>query len=401
MMKIIDWYILKRFIVTFVFTILTLTIIAVVIDTSEKTDDFVKSGLSTSAIITQYYFGFVPFIISMIFPLIVFIAVIFFTSKMAARSEIIAILANGVHFNRLMRPYLVGGVLLGGLLWLANQYVIPRANEIRSDFQLKVIDKNSTYLAGLSSTNFYYLRVDPITFVGMRYYDTTSKTASGFFLHKIKGNQVYYNLRAESVRWDTAHRNWKLENAIERTVNGLHENVKKIPALNLSLNVKPEELRKDEYLKDKLITPELKQFIRMEELRGAEGLNTLKVERFRRDATPVSVIILTIIGVVVAAPKTRGGSGLPLAFGIVTASLFVVMDKFSTVFSTKGNLHPLLAAWLPNILFGCLAIWMYRKLPSNSAARYHSKTACWPRSRIPLKNITSLAVYFAVAMYNS
>src|SRR4030095_5781313 len=113
--------------------------------TSEKTDDFVKSGLSTSQIITQYYFGFVPFIISMIFPLIVFIAVIFFTSKLAARSEIVAILANGVNFNRLLRPYLMGGVLLGFVLWFANQYVIPRASAIRSDFQIKVIDKNSTY----------------------------------------------------------------------------------------------------------------------------------------------------------------------------------------------------------------------------------------------------------------
>ncbi|MEJ7737492.1 MAG: LptF/LptG family permease [Chitinophagaceae bacterium] len=362
-MKILDWYILKRFLVTFLFTILTLTIIAVVIDTSEKTDDFVKSGLSTSQVITQYYFGFVPFIISMIFPLIVFIAVIFFTSKMAARSEIVAILANGVNFNRMLRPYLIGGVLLGGVLWLSNQYLIPKANEIRSDFQLNVIDRNSSYQAGMNNNSFYYLRVDPTTFVGIRYYDTSSQAASGFFLQKIRNNKVYYNLRSESIRWDTARSNWKVENAIERKVNGLHEEIRQIPSMHVNLNVKPSELRKDEYLKDKLITPELRQFIRMEELRGAEGLNTLKVERYRRDATPVAVIILTIIGVAVASPKTRGGSGLPLAFGIVTASLFVVMDKFSTVFSTKGNLHPLLAAWLPNIIFGCLALYMYRRAP--------------------------------------
>lgn len=362
-MKIIDWYILKRFLVTFVFTILTLTIIAVVIDTSEKTDDFVKSGLSSSEIITQYYFGFVPFIISMIFPLIVFIAVIFFTSKLAARSEIVALLANGVNFNRLLRPYLFGGVLLGGILWLANQYVIPRANEIRSDFQIKMIDRNSTYLSGMTNTNLYYLRVDPTTFMGMRYYDTSTKSASGFFMQKVKGNKVYYNLRAENIRWDTARKNWKLENAIERKISGLNEEIRQIPAMNVNLNVKPQELRKDDYLKDKLNTPELTQFIKMEELRGAEGLNTLKVERYRRDATPFSVIILTVIGVVVSARKSRGGSGIPLAFGIVTASLFVVMDKFSTVFSTKGNLHPLLAAWLPNILFACLAIWMYKRAP--------------------------------------
>src|SRR6195952_1993431 len=130
-MKILDWYILKRFLVTFLFTIVTITIIAVVIDTSEKTDDFVKSGLTTGQIITQYYFGFVPFIISMIFPLIVFIAIIFFTSKLAGRSEIIAILANGVNFNRLLRPYLVGGLILGIVLWLGNPFGIPARTRLR------------------------------------------------------------------------------------------------------------------------------------------------------------------------------------------------------------------------------------------------------------------------------
>src|SRR5215210_579480 len=168
MIKILDWYILKRFLVTFVFTILTITIIAVVIDTSEKTDDFVRSGLPTSQIISKYYYGFIPFIISMIFPLIVFIAVIFFTSKLAARSEIIAILANGVHFNRMLRPYLIGGVLLGGLLWLGNQYVIPKANGIRSDFQVTYIDRNSTYQPGMFNNNNFHLRVDSNTYFGLR-----------------------------------------------------------------------------------------------------------------------------------------------------------------------------------------------------------------------------------------
>ena len=363
LIKILDWYILKRFLVTFVFTILTITIIAVVIDTSEKTDDFVRSGLSSAEIITKYYYGFVPFIISMIFPLIVFIAVIFFTSKLAARSEIIAILANGVRFNRLLRPYLMGGFLLAVLLWLGNQYVIPKANGIRSDFQLNVIDRHSSYQPGMFANNHYHLRADSNTYFGLKYYDTVSKTASSFFLEKIRDNKVYYNLRAETIRWDTAKNNWKLEQVIERRIKDMSETVRQIPSLNINLNLYPKDLRKDEYLKDKLITPELTRFIYMEELRGAEGLNTLKVERYRRDATPVSVIILTIIGVAVAARKTRGGSGLPLAIGIVTAASFVVMDKFSTVFSTKGNLHPLLAAWLPNLIFGCIAFYMYKRSP--------------------------------------
>lgn len=360
-MKILDWYILKQFLVTFFFTIIMITIIAVIIDTSEKTDDFVKSGLSTKEIITQYYFGFIPFIISMIFPLIVFIAVIFFTSKLAGRSETVAILANGINFNRMLRPYFIGAFILSAILWFANQYIIPKANALRSSFQLKVIDKNNYQPGG--NTSSYYLRVDPATYIGMRYYDTMSKSASGFFLQRIKGNKVYYNLRAESIKWDTAHKNWRLENVFERTIDNLHEHIRQIPFMNMNLNVEPGELYKDEYVKDKLTTPQLVKFIEREELRGAEGLNTLKVERYRRNATPVSIFILTVIGVSVSARKTRGGSGLPLAIGIIMAACFVVMDRFSTVFSQKGHFHPVLAAWVPNIFFSFIALRMYIKAP--------------------------------------
>ncbi len=194
----------------------------------------------------------------------------------------------------------------------------------------------------------------------MRFYDTANKTASSFFLCKIKDNEEYYNLRAESVHWDTAKKNWKLENVIERNINGLHESAKKLGSMNINLNVVPKELRRDEYLKDKLTTPELKEFIRMEEIRGSEGLNTFKEERYRRDATPFSVVILTMIGAVVSSRKVRGGSGLHLAFGLVTAAVFVVMDKFSVTFSTKSDLPPGIAAWLPNFIFSGIALLLYR-----------------------------------------
>lgn len=348
--------------VTFIFTILTITVIAVVIDTSEKTDDFVASGLSTWEIITNYYFGFVPFIISMIFPLIVFIAVIFFTSKLSGRSEIVAILANGVSFNRMLRPYFMGGLFLATILWLAMQFVIPKANYIYGSFKTTYVDKNSSY-KGLQNSPDYYMRVDTNTFIGLRYYDTTYKSASAFFMEKVKGNQVFYNLRSSGIKWDTAKNKWRIDNGIERTFKGLNETVKKVDTMYLNLNILPGDLRRDEYLKDRLITPELDTYIAKEELRGSEGLNTLKVERYRRDATPFSVLILTIIGVVVSSRKTRGGSGMHLAIGIVIAALFVVMDKFSTVFSTKGDMHPLLAAWIPNMVFTVVAIYMYKKAP--------------------------------------
>lgn len=366
MIKKIDWYIIRKFISTTIFMVMILSVISVVVDASEKTDDFVKSGLPAYKIITQYYVGFVPFIISMIFPLMSFIAVIFFTSKMAGRSEIVAILAGGVPYNRFLRPYFIGAIILGGSFWFASQYLIPKANVIRGNFQAKYIDSKSSYEIGQygAKGSNYYIRVDYNTFAGLRGYDTMSKTANqGFFMQRLDSNQVVYNLRADYLKWDTAKKGWKLENAVERKIQGLKETVTLIPNMDVKLNVQPGTIRPDKYLKDKMTTPELKEFIKAEEARGTEGLNDYRVERYRRDATPFSVFILTLIGAVVASRKTRGGSGFHLAMGIVTAAIFVVMDKFSLTFSTKGDFPPALAAWTPNIVFSIIAIWLYRVTP--------------------------------------
>lgn len=346
--------------------VLIFSVIAVVIDSSEKADDFVKSGLSTWTIITNYYVGFVAFIFSLIFPLMVFIAVIFFTSKMAGRTEIVAILAGGIHFNRFLRPYMTAALFMGAFFWVATQYWIPSANVIRGNFQATYIDSKSSYEQGKAAerSRNYYVRVDTNTFAGLRSYDTSSKSAlGGFFLERMEGTRVIYNLRADNAHWDTAKNTWKLNNVVERKINGMHEKVTIIPDTTIKLNVKPADIRFDKYLKDKMTTPELKQYIKAEEARGSEGLNEFKVERYRRDATPVSVVILTFIGVVVASRKTRGGSGLHLAVGIITAAIFVVMDKFSLTFSTKGNFPPFLAAWTPNFLFAVVAVWLYRIAP--------------------------------------
>lgn len=345
--------------------VLIFSVIAVAIDTSEKADDFVKSGLPTSKIITLYYFGFVPFIISMIFPLMVFIATIFFTSKMAGKSELVAILAGGVRFNRMLRPYFLGALLMGGIFWVATQFWIPKAMLLRANFQTTYIDSKSSYEQGEAAkrTRSYYFRVNANTFAGMRNYDTSSKSANDFYLDRLNGTKLVYNLRADYLRWDTAKRTWKLQNVTERKIEGVKEITKVIPEMTMNLNLKPNEIKFDKYLKDKMTTPELRRYIRGEEARGAEGLNDYKVERYRRDANPISVFILTMIGAVIASRKTRGGSGLHLAVGIIAAAFFVVMDKFSLTFSTKGNFPPLLAAWTPNILFSIFAIWVYRIAP--------------------------------------
>lgn len=362
-MNKIDWYILKKFVVTFFFCMLLFTVIAVAVDTSEKTDDFVKTGLSSLQIIRQYYFGFVPFIWGLLFPLFVFIAVIFFTSRMATRSEIIAILASGASYNRLLRPYIVGGLFFATLLWLGNTYVIPKANKIKSNFQTTYFDKGKSQGMSGNCWNCFYMKIDSNTYVGMKYYDTTNKSSSAFFMERVKDNKVVFNLRSNSIRWDTARRKWRIYNAVERTVNGMKEEIKQYTDSVINLALKPEELRKDEYLKDKLTTPELVAFIQREEQRGREGLSPLKVERYRRTATPATVLLLTLIGVVIASRKTRGGSGMHLALGIVIAAVFIISDRFSTVFATKSNFPPLIAAWLPNVIFSFVAYLMYRRTP--------------------------------------
>lgn len=361
----LDWYILKKLLVTFVFCMLLFTVVAVAVDSSEKADDFVTSGLSTTEIITNYYFGFVPHIWGLLFPLFVFIAVIFFTSKMALRSEIIAILASGTSYNRWLRPYIIGGSILALLLWLGNRYLIPRANEIRSGFQANYVDKKSKPSGAqeYNCRNCFYQRVDSNTYIGIRSFDTATKTGAKFFMEKVHGNEVYYNVRSNNLRWDDKKQEWILVRAVERFVDSLGERSSVHDTLRIKIALRPDELINDEYLKDKLTTPELKRYIAREELRGREGLSALLVEQYRRTATPAAVLLLTLIGAVIASRKTRGGSGMHLAIGIVIAALFILSDRFSTVFATKGNFHPLLAAWLPNLVFTGVAWYLYRRTP--------------------------------------
>jgi lipopolysaccharide export system permease protein len=333
----------------------------VAIDSSEHTENFVKSGLSTKQIISQYYVGFVPYIWGLLFPLFAFIAVIYTTSRMAMKSEIIAILAGGTSYIRFLRPYFVGGIILASLLYAASREFIPKGNEIRSNFHVKYFDRQDLGNVGYKDT--YYRRSDTNSYIGIKYYDSIMKSSAGFFLHRVQGNHVIYNLRADAMKWDTAKKDWQLTNAVERKVDSNGETINVYPTYNIDLNLKPNDLRYDYYLKDKLTTSQLKEIIRMEELRGTEGLNTLKVERYRRSATPVSVFLLAMIGAVIASRKTRGGSGLHIAIGLIIAAIFILADKFSSTFSVKGDFHPLVAAWLPNVFFTIICWWLYRRAP--------------------------------------
>ena len=363
-MKKIDRYILVKYLTTFFFCLILFTAIVVVVDISEKTDNFVKSKLPISRIITDYYFGFIPRIDAMLFPLFVFISVIFFTSKMAGRSEIIAILSSGVSFRRFLVPYVAGGIFLTAILWVGYQYVVPKANLKWGNFEAKYIDGPGP--GGMNSLNFkqnIYFKLDSNTYVGIRGYDTVLKTGNGFFIQRFIKNKLVYNLRSDQFNWDTTKAKWKLFNVLERRLDSLSERITKTPEMLVAYNFKPRDLRKDDYLKDQLPTPELNAFIKLERLRGSEMLNTLLVERYNRDAIPVSVLILTIIGAVLASRRIRGGSGLHLAIGVIISVLYILFSRFSLVFATKGNFTPFLAAWTPNFLFGVLAFYLYKKAP--------------------------------------
>src|SRR6188472_3268609 len=244
-MKKIDSYILRKYLTTFFFCLLLFTVIVVVIDISEKTDDFVRSKLPVGKIITDYYFGLVPRIDAMLFPLFVFIAVVFFTAKMADRSEVIAILASGVSFRRFLFPYWIGSVFLAFMLWLIYQFVLPKANAIWGVFQEKYIDHSPVDPRAFPQN--YYFRLDSSSYAGIKYYDTTSKTGGNFFLQKFKDNQLHYNLRAENIAWDTAVKKWKMNNVMEHFFTKDKEWAKYHSTLLMNYDFKPMDLRKDEY----------------------------------------------------------------------------------------------------------------------------------------------------------
>jgi lipopolysaccharide export system permease protein len=361
-MKKIDRYILTRYLITFFFCLILFTAIVIVVDISEKAEDFSKSKLSNFQILTDYYFGFIPRIDALLFPLFVFISVIFFTSKMAGRSEIIAVLSSGVSYRRFIMPFLAGGLILSSLLWLGYRYIVPVANKKWGDFETKYIDVNTALaITNTSYKQNVYFKLDQNSYIGIRGYDTISKTGNGFFMQTFKDNKLVYNLRASTFSWDTASKKWKLITVSERRFDSINESVINTAEKKMSYNFKPIDLRRDGYLKDQLSTPDLDQFIIKERIRGSEMVNTLLVERYNRDAIPASVFILTIIGTVLASRKVRGGSGAHIALGVVLSMVYILFTRFSVVFATKGTFQPLLAAWIPNIVFGLLAFILYKR----------------------------------------
>ncbi len=354
-MKKLDWYIVKKFVGTFVFAIMLFAVVACVIDYSEKVDDFAQHKPPLMAVL-NYFKNFIPGILALLFPLFIFIATIFFTSKMAYRSEIIAILASGTSFQRFLRPYVIGGGFLCLISLFANHFVVPHATRQRNAFEDKYV-----HLATIVSDQNIHLRLSKELFVFMQRYDYTTNTGTKFTAEKIDGTQLKEKLSADHVSYDSLRNVWKLYDVTIRKMNGVNEDMQFIREMEQQYAFTPKDLDEDDAIKEALTTPELNTYIAREKLRGRETLNIYYVERDRRTAQPFAGFILTMIGACIASRKVRGGSGLHLALGIVISAVYIMSGQFSTTFSTKAGLNPTVAAWIPNILFGTLAFYLFRK----------------------------------------
>lgn len=354
-MKKLDRYIIKQFLGTFFYAIIILAIITAIIDYSEKVDDFVKKQAPALEIL-NYYKNFIPYMVAFLFPLFIFIATIFFTSKLAYKSEIIAILSSGVSYPRFVKPYLIGGSFLCAISLLANHWVVPAANKQRLAFEDRYVHD-----ATVSSDRNVHLRLSKDLYVYIQSYDYSVNTGYRFTAETIEGRELKQKIMADRVSFDSAKKAWHLYNVTTRKNNGLNEELTYDAELLKKYAFTPADLRTDNDNMTAMTTPVLMKYIEREKIRGSNILNQYYVELHRRTAQPFAGIILTVIGVTIASRKVRGGSGLHLALGIGISAAYILALQFSTTFSTKAGMNPLLAAWTPNIIFGLLAFYMYRK----------------------------------------
>ncbi|MEZ4914499.1 MAG: LptF/LptG family permease [Chitinophagales bacterium] len=353
-MKIIDKYILRQFLGTFFFSVLLFSAITVVIDVSEKIDDFIEKKAPFKEIVLDYYLNFVPHIVSLLSPLFIFIAVIFFTSRLSNRSEIIAMTNGGISFYRILfGPYLLGATLLFSLQTIATNYYVPNANKKRIAFELKYFNKS----VNNSDKNIHF-KIDSTTYVYVNSFNSRDNSGIKFGMEKLNGLTLTYKLIADRVVYNDSTQKWTLYNWFERHIDGLNETIASGKTRDTLLRLLPNDFQKKTIYKDAMTTPELNAFIAEEQMRGGKSIETFQVEKYRRMAIPFATFILTAMGYAIASRKVRGGIGLPLFYGIALSSLFIISLQFSTTFSINANLPPWLGAWIPNIIFGIITIYL-------------------------------------------
>ena len=359
--KILDRYIIRKFLGTFLFTILIAVLIVVVFDVSEKISKFVDKDVPLKEIVFDYYAGFIPWIVNFFSPLFVFISAIFFTSKLAQNSEIVAMLSGGISFRRLMAPYMFSAGVIAFVSLMMSLYIIPSANQHRLDFENKYIKTQA--IAADSQRNIHY-QISPGEFVYVEQFSRWANTAYRFTLERIEDHKIVSKLSAESAAWDSTMGGWKLKNYFIRDFYGESEIVRTGKQADTIINLTIDDFYRRNNSVESLSNRDLNDLIEVQRLRGDALIKRSLIEKNSRIAMPFSAFILTIIAVSLSSRKKRGGLGLNIGIGLALSFSYILFQKFSQMFVLKDIIaSPALALWIPNMLFAIVAVILYKLAP--------------------------------------
>jgi lipopolysaccharide export system permease protein len=354
-----DWYIIKKFLGTYFFAIALIISIAVVFDVNEWIDNFINNKAPVKAIIFDYYANFIPYFSNLFSPLFVFISVIFFTSKLAENSEIIAMMSTGMSFRRLLRPYMISAAIIAVLTYGMGAYVIPKGNVTRLNFEDKYKKKKKTeYVRNVQ------VEVDSGVIAYMERYENYNKTAYRFSLDKFVDKKLVSHLTAKSATYDTTTVNkWTLKNYMIREMDGMKETITKGERLDSIIKMEPQDFLIMKGQQETMTSSELSAYIERQRRRGFANIKEFEIEYHKRIAMSFASFILTIIGVSLSSRKVKGGMGMYLGAGLALSFSYILFQTVSATFAVNGNASPFLAVWVPNIVYTFIAIYLYRKAP--------------------------------------
>ena len=359
--KILDGYITRKFLGTFFLAMALIIIIVVVFDAVEKIDDFIEMKAPLKAIILGYYVNFIPYFINLFCGLFTFIAVIYFTSQMAGRTEITAIQASGVSFRRLLWPYFVSAMFITAISLFLNLQVIPSANEQRVDFEGKYLRKNRR----VQYEPHIYRQIEPGVFVYMRNYNPSTNKASFMTIERFEGSSIVESLEASDISYNEKNGHWEAPKYATHRFVG-EEDIFELHTTRLDtlINLTEQELGKVENLITTMKIGELNLFIEQQKQKGSDMIGIFEVERQKRFSYPLSVFILTVIGVSLSARKMRSGTGVNIGIGVILCFTYIMMGRvFEEIAKNNDGVMSILLVWLPNIIFALIAAFIYRKAP--------------------------------------
>ena len=359
--SILDWYIIRKFIGTYIYSIILIISISIVFDVNENLVKFAQYHAPLKAIVFDYYANFVPYFANLFSALFVFIAVIFFTSKMAGNSEIIAIMASGISFKRLLRPYMITCIMLSAMSYALSAYVIPYGTVVRQNFEIKYKKKSKN-----TSAENVQLQVDRGVIAYLQHYDNQSKKGFGFCLDKFKDKKLVSHLTAMEVQYDTisdSKYHWKIRNWKVRQLQGLKEHITSGAEKDTIIMMEPTDLVYSKGQQETFTSPALKDYISKQINRGSGNVVQYQVEYHKRIAASFASFILTIIGVSLSSRKRKGGMGTSLGIGLALSFSYIMLQTISATFAIQDNFPPMLAAWMPNFLFAFVAYFCYRNAP--------------------------------------